>query len=156
MKAVLEADDGLPAGERAGRLDRVLDRLRPAVQEEGPLGVIARGERVQPLGQRDIGLVARHREADVEIAVELLADRVQHRGMAVPDVDHADPAAEVDEPIAVHVGKHGALGVGNRDGRDGGDASRHRLRAAREQGLAFRPRNRGLEADHAGHSGLGG
>ena len=72
-KAVLEADDRLPAGEEPRHLDRVLDRLGPAVEQKRPLLVGAWRYPVEPLGQLDIGLVGGDRKADVGEAVELLA-----------------------------------------------------------------------------------
>ena len=71
VEAVIEAEDRLPAREVPRHLHRVLHRLGAAVDEEGPLLVRAGREPVEPLGQLDVGLVRRDREADVREPVEL-------------------------------------------------------------------------------------
>ena len=115
MEPVLEAHDALAAGERAGGLHGVLDRLGAAVQQQRALLVIAGRDRVEPLGQGDVRLVAGDGKADVEVPVELVAHGLEHGGVPVPHVDDADAAAEIDELVAVDVGQHRTFGV--RDAR---------------------------------------
>ena len=79
VEAVLEAEDRLASGEAPRDFDRVLDRLRAAVDEERPFVVGAGGDPVDPLGQLDVGLVGGDGEADVGEAVELLAHRLRRR-----------------------------------------------------------------------------
>ena len=114
----------------------------------------ARREPVEPLGQLDVGLVGGDREADVGEPVELVADRLDHARMAVAGVDHADAAAEVDQPVAVGVGEDGAFGVHHGDRGDGRHAARHGLGAAGQQGAALGAGDLGLQVDDAGHGGL--
>ena len=110
-------------------------------------------EPVEPLGQLDVGLVGRDREADVGEPVELLADRLDDAGVPVTGVDHADAAAEIDQAVAVGVGQHRAFGVHDGDGRDGGHAPRHRLGAAGQEGAAVGAGDLGLQVNDAGHDG---
>jgi ParB family chromosome partitioning protein len=65
MVAARERDDARPAGRRAGDLDGVLDRLGAGGEEDGLLGEVAGGERVQPLGERNIGFIGYDLEARV-------------------------------------------------------------------------------------------
>jgi hypothetical protein len=156
MKAVLEAEHRLPAGEESRHLDGVLHRLRPAVHEEGPLFVGAGSEPVEPLGELHVRLVGRDGEADVRVPVELSPYRLDDAWVPVAGVHHADAAAEIDQPVAVGVGEHGALGVHHGDGRHRRHTARHRLGAARHQGAAVGAGDLGLQVDDAGHDGLGG
>ena len=57
VEGAAEGDHAGPPGRGAGDLDRVLDRLGAGGEEGGLLGVRARGQRVEPLGQRDVALV---------------------------------------------------------------------------------------------------
>ena len=66
-------------------------------------------------------------------------------------VDHADAAAEIDQAVAVGVGEHGAFGVHDGDRRDGRHPTRHRLRAAGEEGAAVGAGDLGLQVNDAGH-----
>ena len=151
MKGVLERDHGLALGKGACGLDRILHRLGAAVHEESALLVAPRRESVHPLGQRDIGLVGRHRETDVGEVVELLPHRGDHLGVAMTGVHHADATAEVDEPVAVGVGEHAVLSVHHRDRSGGWNAPGYGLRAAGGERLAIGAGNRGLELDGARH-----
>src|ERR687893_544154 len=108
-------------------LDGVLHRLRPGVDEEGPLLRGARHYGVEPLGELYVLLVLRDVEAGVGHLLGLLLDRLDHPPVGVPDVHHTDAAAEVYERVAVHVGQQGALRLlGEHRGGDA-DARSHRL-----------------------------
>ena len=153
VESVLEAENRLSPGEVARHLHRVLDRLGAAVDEEGALLVGAGRHAVEPFGELDVGLVRGHRETHVGEPVELLADRLDHAGVPVTGVDHADAAAEVDEAVAVGVGQDGSLGVDDGDRRHGWDASGDRLRAASQEGAAVGAGDLGVQMDDAGHDG---
>ncbi len=84
VKAVLEADHRLPAGEGSRHLDGILHRLRAAVDEEGPLLVRPGRDPIEPLGQLDVRLVGGDREADVGEPVELLPHRRDHARCRCP------------------------------------------------------------------------
>jgi hypothetical protein len=113
--------------------------------------VIPRGELVQPLGQLHVRLVGGDREAEVGIPVELIPDRLHHARVAVPGVHHADPAGEVDQPVAVGIGEHRPFGVYHRDRGYRGHATRHRLGPAGQERAAGGTGNLGPELDDAGH-----
>jgi hypothetical protein len=109
-------------------------------------------EPVEPLGQLDVGLVRRDREADVREPVELRPDRFDDAGVPVAGVDDADAAAEIDQAVAVGIGEHRAFRVHDGDGGDGGHALRHGLGAAREEGAAVGAGDLGLQVNDAGHA----
>src|ERR1700722_5217647 len=102
-------------GGASGYLDRVLDCLGSAVHEEGLLGEVAGGERVELLGELDVTLVAGDLEAHVQEGVELAADGGDDARVAMADVDAANASAEVDEAVAVEVFKGRANGGADED-----------------------------------------
>ena len=59
--------------------------------------------------------------------------------MAVTGVDHADAAAEIDQPVAIGIGDDRALGVHHGDRGHGGHPPGHRLGPPRQQSTAFGP-----------------
>ena len=120
------AEDGLPPGGLARELDRVLDRLRPGVEQHRLGGPAVRQDAHELLAQGDIGLVRGHVDARVDEAGRLLLDRAHDVRVAVPDVHHADAAREIDEVRAVGVHETGA-GRGRCGGLAGEltDCTRH-------------------------------
>ena len=152
VEAVLEADDRLPAGERAGDLHRVLHRLRPAVHEEGPLLVGAGREPVEPLGQLDVRLVGGHRES-----------RRGCSGRAAPGPPRTTPAwrcpvLTTPMPPAKSISRLPSASVSTAFsawtiaiGVTAGTPARHRRGAAGQQGAAGGTGDLGPELDDAGH-----
>ena len=53
----------------------------------------------------------------MQVAVDLLVDRLHDRGMAVPEVDAADPAGEVEVLPPLEIPDPGALGAGDDERR---------------------------------------
>ena len=153
VEAVFEADHGGAAGVAAGDLDRVLDRLGAGVDEEGLLGEVAGGERVELLGELDVALVSGDLEAHVQEGVELAADGGDDARVAMADVDAADASAEVDEAVAVEIFKGRALGGADEDGGAGVDSARDGGGAAVEPGFGFGAGEFGLDLD-GGHGGF--
>jgi len=86
-------------------------------------------------------------EAEVQVAVRLLFDGRHDAAGAVPGVEGADPAREVDEGVAVDVGEERALGAGDGDGRDVGEALRRVLLRQPHELPAPGARHFGLEYD---------
>ena len=157
MKAVLETDHSLTAGEGAGHLDRVLNRLGAAVQQESALRMAAGSDLVEPFGQGDVGLVCGDRKAYVSKTVQLGPDGRNNRRVPVPGIDHADPAAEIDQPVAVSIGDDRSVRLHYSNRGDGRYAPRHRLGAPCEQGAALGAgdlRHEPNDARHL-HSGKG-
>ena len=75
---VVEHHHGLPAGDVAGDLDRVLDGLGPGVEQRRPLVVSARGPLVERLAHGHVLLVRRDHEAGVAELAHLRPDGVHH------------------------------------------------------------------------------
>ena len=124
VEGSFEADDGLALRVGARELDRVLDRLRPRVEERGALLARDRGQLDQPFGQLDVDLVGDDREVGVAELRQLLLRGGDHARMRVPDVQAADAAGEVDEGVAVDVGDRGPVSLRDHDG----EVDRERLR----------------------------
>ena len=120
-----ERDHARPAGRRAGDLDRVLDRLGAGGEEDRLLREVAGRQRVQPLRERDIGLVGDDLEARVGEALGLGVGRGHDLGMAVPGVEDRDAAGEVDVAPALDVPELGVLGPLGIDRSSVRDAARH-------------------------------
>ena len=108
MERALERDHRRAAGVGARELDGVLDRLGAGVEERGLDRPRDRRALDQALGERHVRLVGDDREVGVREAVELLVRRRDDVRMAVPDVEAADAAGEVDEGVPVDVGQRRA------------------------------------------------
>ncbi len=121
-----EADHARPAGVGAGDLDRVFQRLGAAGQQQRLLGKVARRQRVQLLGQFDIGLVGQHLEAGVGVQLQLCLDCLDHLRVAVAGVEHGDAAGKVDVALALDVPDLGVVGAGGEDGVGVADTAGHR------------------------------
>ncbi len=89
------------------------------------------------------------------VPVELIPDRRHDARVAMPGVHHSDPAREIDEAVAVDVGKDGAFGVDDGDRGDRGHAARHGLGPAGQERAALGAGNLGPEVNEAGHEVLG-
>ena len=129
----------------AGDLDRVLDGLRPRVEQRRQLGEIARSEGVETLAHRHITLVGSHHEAGVAEATHLVPHRLDNRRDGVPDAGHGDPRAQVDQGIAVDVDQDGALTAFDVHGQDRADTRGHGRGPASGQSQRLRPGNLGNE-----------
>ena len=97
METSLEDDHRGPAGGVARDLDRVLDRLGAGVQEDRLLACPPGGRELgEAAADLHVGLVAPDHEALVEVAVDLLVDRLEDLRVAVAEVLAADAAGEVE------------------------------------------------------------
>jgi len=119
VERVVEAHDRLPLGERAGAFHRVLDRFRPAVEEDGLLAARTRRRLRQLAAHRDVVLVRRDVEARVQQPAGLLFKGGGHLRVAMADVHGADPPSEIDVLLPVDVPE---LRVGGPFHDDGGVA----------------------------------
>jgi hypothetical protein len=153
VETVLKAHHSLPAGIMSRHFDCVFDGLGSAVHQKRPLRVTTGSDTVEPLGELDIGLVGSHWKAHMGKLVELALDRVDHLGVPVTRVHHADASAEVDEPVAVNVGQHRAFGMRHRHRSDGRHPAGDCLGAALEERATPGSGDFGLEMNDAGHLG---
>ena len=110
MKAALEGDDGGALGRQARNLDGVLDRLGARVEEDRATRAAEGCGRDQPLGNGRVDLVGDDREIGVQEAPGLFANGFDHVRVRMPDRETADPARQVEQPVAVHVGHDRAQG----------------------------------------------
>ena len=103
VETVFEANDRGTLGMAPRDLDGIFDGLSAAVHKESLLRKVARCQGVEPLGQPHVALVRGDVEAGVKVAVELRAHRCGHARRAMADVQAADTAGEIEEPVAVHI-----------------------------------------------------
>ena len=115
MEAALEADHRRPLGEGPCELDRVLDRLRAGIEERRLRRTGDRRQGDEPLGKRHVRLVGDDREVGVHEARSLFLYRFDDVRIRVTDVEAADAAREVDEPVSVDVGERRAFAVVDHD-----------------------------------------
>src|SRR6266513_165583 len=85
MEGVFETNDGGALGIGTRDLDGVFDGLGPGVDEDGFLRKIAGSQRVQFFGNGNVALVGSDGEAEMQVLLELLADRGDYprRAMAM-------------------------------------------------------------------------
>src|SRR5205823_1768574 len=124
VKAVVEGNNGRPACRSPGDLDRVLDSLCTAVEEEGLLGKIARGEGAQPPCQLHVWGVHGHRETGVDKGLGLAHNGLHDPRMTVPYREGADSGGEVDVDLAVHIRELSPLATRGEDRDSAVDAAR--------------------------------
>src|SRR5438093_13030042 len=79
----------------------------------------------------------------------LRLDRRDNRGWAVAGVEHADPADEIDEGVAVHIGHQRALGALDGDLVSFVEAIRYSGLAAGDEFARARAGDCGANADAA-------
>ena len=156
VEAALEGDHGRPLRVRARELDRVLDRLRPGVEERGAGLAADRRKPAKALRQGDVDLVGDDREVGVAEALELLLRGGDDPRVRVADVEAADAAGEVEERVSVDVGEERPPPFLDHDRqvdreRLGDDA----LLAVQDLARA-RARNLGPEVDRTGGRHCGG
>jgi hypothetical protein len=139
VERVLEDHDARLARGRAGDLDRVLDRLGAAVQEQALLVLAGAGRQVcESPADLDVRFVDPDHEALMEIRVDLLVHGCDGRGQPVARVLAAEAAGEVDVRLAVDVLDAGAFCAGDDD-RRGRDSARHEPLAGGQDALTLGP-----------------
>ena len=139
MERVLEDDDSGLTGRDARDLDRVLDRLGAAVQEQALLlGAGARRQVREPPAHLHVRFVDPDHEALMEVHVDLLVHGRDGCGEAMARVLTPEPAGEVDVRLAVDVLDAGAFRACDDD-RRGRDPARHELLAGGQNALTLGP-----------------
>jgi hypothetical protein len=111
VERVHERERGRPLREVPRYLDRVLDRLSAGVEYRRFRQTWMRSHLGELLREPDISLVGGDHEARVHELLSLLLDRCDDLLGRVPYVRNADPAAHVDERVAVDVVEQRARGV---------------------------------------------
>jgi hypothetical protein len=139
VERVVERDDGRPTGRLAGDLHGVLDGLGAGIGEHRLGLAVDRRDRVEPLGELDVGLVGRDVETGVRLELRLPLDGRDHFRCRVAHVQDRDASREVDQPVAVDVFDDRAGRSGRHDRMEVGDARRHRRRAPCEPLLTLGP-----------------
>ena len=125
VKGAAEGDDRRPAGRDTRDLHCRLDRLYARRQQQALRRTLERRDRIEPLGQADVGLVRHHLEGGMRKALELRADCRDHFGVPMSRGQHADAAGEIHITAADTVPHLGILGAHGEFGRSTGDAARH-------------------------------
>ncbi len=125
-------------GVRARDLHRVFDRLGAGGEQRRLLGVRARRELVQLLGERHVALIRHNLVAGVREALQLRLDRRDHLRVAVADVHHRDAAGEVDVALSLHVPQLGAQRALGEEGAHDADAAWRGCRLAGHQVFVLR------------------
>ncbi len=155
--AVVEHDDGLPLGVRPGDLHGVLDCLGAGVEQRGLLGVVARGQLGERLGDLDVPLVGRDHETGVGEVGELRRRTADDGLGGRADAGHGDAGTEVDQPVPVDVLDDPAARAGGEHGQHGAHTGRDRGGTAGLQLLRLRAGDGGDDAAllrKCGHEGL--
>ena len=147
--AALEGDDRLAAGGGARDLDRILDALGAAVRQDRFARPVDRHGSVEALGQLDIWLIGADQRREVQQLGGLRLDGGDHLGRAVAGVEHADPADEIDQRIAIHIGHQRAAGAFDSDLMGFVQAVRHGRLAPCDQLARARARDWRANADAA-------
>ena len=152
VERALERDHRRAARVGARELDGVLDGLGAGVEERGLDRPRDRHALAQALGELRVRLVGDDREIGVGEPVELLVRRRDDIRVAVPDVQAADPAGEVDERVPVDVGQRRAPRGGGHDRERDRERPRDVALDPLPDLLRPRPRNLGDEVDHTRRS----
>ncbi len=126
VEGAVEGDDARAVGVGAGDLHGVLGGLDAGRQQER-LVRTAGNQRVEPRRQLHVAVVAGHLEAGVHQGVELAFYGLDHAGMAMPGVEHADAADEVEVLAALGVPHARALGARHEERMRLGHAAGHVL-----------------------------
>ena len=145
--AALETDNRRPAGVFPRQLDGVLNGFGAAVGQDGLLAERSGRRLVQDLRQAHVRLVGRHQRTGMDVFRSLRLNGPHNRRRRVPNRQHADPAGEVDQRIAVGVENKTAVGALHHHVGCARQARRSGCRAARQHLAGARPRNRRLHAD---------
>ena len=110
-----EGDDALPSGMGTRDFYRVFRGFR-AGREKDRLGVLDRGERIQPLGQFDVILIPGHLKRDMGEFFALRAYGRHHRGVAMAGIGHCDAGAEIDIAVALNIPDLAVFGFCHENG----------------------------------------
>ncbi len=121
MEAAVEGDDGAFAGGTAGDLQGVFRRFRTAVGEHAGQRVADRDELAQALHQLQVRAMGRGVERVVGQAAGLGLDRLDHRRVAVAQIEHPDTANKVDVAFAVGIPDFGITAMGKCDRMNDGN-----------------------------------
>ena len=111
VEGVFETNDGRTLGVGARDLDGVFDGLGSGVHEDGFLREIARGKRVEFFRDGHVALIGSDGETEMQVFLELLADRGEHARRAMANIEAANAASEIEIAIAVDVLDDGAFGA---------------------------------------------
>ncbi len=103
VKRIFKTNHRRPFRVSARNLDSVLHGFCAGIHKHGLLRKFSRRQRIQLFRNGNIALVRRHAEAHMEILLHLLANRVQHACVSVPNVQAADAARKIDEAVAIDV-----------------------------------------------------
>ncbi len=115
VKAAGEGDDASPASSGAGDLDGVFDSFRTGRKQDRLRFAGEWGDGVEPLANRDIGLIGHHLKGGMRIGLELTGDGRHHLGVAVAGVEHGDAAGEIHEAPPLNIPDFRTLGAGGID-----------------------------------------
>ena len=124
VKRARKRDDAAAAGRCARDLDRVFDCLCARRKEDGLFGERARCQAIHLFGQLDVSGIRHHLPASMREPRKLCFDGADDFGMAMPGVEHADAAGEIDVALAFHVPDLGILGARRKYLRHHADAAR--------------------------------
>ena len=127
VESMIEHNDALALREVAGDLDRVLDRLGSGIREHGAARPGPRDQPVQSFGQRHVRLAHGDVETRVREPFQLLAHRLEDRGIGVARVEHRQSGPQIDQGVPIDV-------TDDRAGRGIDEHRRGEEHAARNRG----------------------
>ncbi len=134
VESVLEADDRGTLRICASDFDGVFNRFGAGIQDDRFLCKVARRERVEFFRQSDVALIGRHREAEMQMLVQLFLNRGHHARGTMSHVQAADASREIEIAVAVDVFDRRAFRARGENGRGVVRCARHRGFAASHQG----------------------
>ena len=152
VERAVERDHRRAARVGARELDGVLDGLGAGVEERGLDRPRDRHALAQALGELRVRLVGDDREIGVSEPVELLVRRRDDVRVAVPDVQAADAASEVDERVPIYIRQRRSPCGGRHDRERDRERPRDVALDPLPDLLRPRPRNLGDEVDHTRRS----
>ena len=123
--AALKRDDPAPPGMRARHLHSILQRLCARGEKDRLHRPFDGRNRIQLLGQRDIGFVGRYLKRAMRKPVELRLHRRHNARITVASVAHRDPAGEIDVALPLGIKRLGIIAALKKALVGGGDAARH-------------------------------
>ena len=138
MERTTECDHGRPTGRRTRDLYGILDRFRSRREQHTLCGALERRNRIEPLGQLDVGLISHDLESSVRETAQLPLDGLNDARMPVTRREHTDAAGEIDIALTFHIPDFCVVGARSKQGRRGRHAPSHRGIAAGVQDLIGR------------------
>ena len=127
----------------------VFHRFGTGCDQQGFLGCIPRGQRVQLFGQINIGPIRHDLKAGVRVLVFLRLCRGDHLGVAVAGVQHTNAADEIDIAVALYVPELCVFGVFRIDRRGRRDTTWDgKVTACNQLRVGF---DRYIRIKHVGH-----